>query len=205
MIRVNLAGGARKKASKGKKAAGQRSLLPLLHVLIFLGALGGGYYWYSSLTTQVADLDSQIAQATVQKTKLEAVIKEDQIYEGRKKELENRIKIIEGLKRNQVSPVVSLDILGDAIDRTQFVWLSNLDQNNTAFSMSGTGTSLNAIADFYSNLKATGYFTNINVQNAADASGNFTFSLTCEFSPPKQPLVPAAPAAPATPAAGGGN
>jgi hypothetical protein len=47
------------------------------------------------------------------------------------------------------------------------------------------GTSLLAIADFYSNLQATGYFKNIDVSNAQDSSGNFTFALKCEFSPPR--------------------
>ena len=170
MIRINLVGGARKKVSRGKAAP--TNLLPILLGLIFVATVAGGYYWYSSLTTEAADLDTQIVQATAQKTALEAVIQQDQIYEARKKELENRITIIEGLKRNQVSPVVSLDILGDAIDRTQYVWLSNLDQNNTTFSMSGIGTSVNALADFVSNLEATGYFRNINLQNAQDSAGN---------------------------------
>ena len=200
MIRVNLVGSAaRKKVSKAKSAAGPSNLLPVVLVAIVLGTLGGGYYWYSSLTTQLADLSNSIGQAEAQKATLEAVIKQDQIYESRKKELENRIKIIEGLKRNQVSPVVSLDMLDDAIDRTQFVWLSNLDQNNTVFSMSGTGTSVNAIADFVSNLEGTGYFRNVNLVNAQDAAGNYTFSMTCEFAPNVQ--VQAA----ATPATKGGN
>jgi hypothetical protein len=50
--------------------------------------------------------------------------------------------------------------------------------------MSGIGTSVNAIADFVTNLENTGYFKNINLVNAQDAQGNFTFSMTCEFSPP---------------------
>jgi Tfp pilus assembly protein PilN len=196
LIRVNLVGGSRKKLSKGAKAAGPTSLLPILLVLIVIGTAAGGYFWYSSLATQAADLQTKIAQQTAQKAQLEKVIEQDRIYEGRKKELENRIKIIEGLKRNQVSPVVSLDALGDAIDRTQFVWLSNVDQNNTTFSMSGIGTSVNALADFVSNLEGTGYFRNINLQNAQDSAGNFTFSMTCEFSPPKQLGAAAAPPAP---------
>jgi hypothetical protein len=54
-------------------------------------------------------------------------------------------------------------------------------------------TSLLAIADLYSNLQATGYFKDIDVSNAQDSSGNFTFALKCEFSPPST-TVPAEPA-----------
>jgi len=193
MIRVNLVEDPKKRAVKASKAVGSspKNLLPVLLVGIIVGAAVGGYSWYSSLSTQIADLDSSIAQANAQRAQLEAVIKQNQVYESRKKDLENRINIIEGLKRSQVSPVVSLDVLGDAINKTQFVWLSNVDQNNTVFSMSGVGTSVNALADFVSNLEGTGYFHNINLVNAQDSAGNYTFSMTCEFSPPARVQTPA--------------
>jgi Tfp pilus assembly protein PilN len=200
MIKVNLVGASRKKIAKpGKKRAATGSMTPILLFLIVLGFAAGGYWWYNDLTTQSQTLDSQIQSAQVQKAALDAVIKQDQVYEARKKALENRVKIIESLQRNQVSPVVALDILSEAVDKTQYVWLSSLDQNNAIFSMNGIGTSLIAIADFYTNLQATGYFRNIDVTNAQDASGNFTFSLRCEFSPPRI-SVPGTPAPPA-----GGN
>jgi Tfp pilus assembly protein PilN len=198
MIKVNLIGAGRKKAKAGAKLSLPTSFVPFLLIGIALAFIGGGYWWYASLTKQVADLDAKIAQATAQKAALENVIKQDQIYEGRKKALENRVKIIEGLQRNQVSPVVALDELSEAVDRTKFVWLSSLDQNNTILSMSGIGTTLDAIADFYTNLNATGYFKNIDISNATDANGNFSFSLRCEFSPPK-------PSANGDKAAAGGN
>jgi type IV pilus assembly protein PilN len=187
MIRVNLVGAARKKAKAGVKISLPSSFTPVLLIIIVLGFAVAGYWWYASLNSQVADLDSKIKQAETQKAALEAVIKQDQIYEGRKKALENRVKIIEGLQRNQVSPVIALDQLSEAVERTKYVWLSSLDQNNAILTMNGISTSLNAIADFYTNLTATGYFKSIDVSNAQDNSGNFTFQLKCEFSPPRNP------------------
>jgi len=186
MIRVNLSGAPRKKNGRGgtETAPPPSRALPLLLILIVVATGASGYLWYSHLKAQTDDLNGQLAQAHVELDKLAAVIKQDRIYEDRKKALESRIKIIEGLKRGQVSPVRSLDILDDAIDRTKYVWLSSLDQNNAIFSMSGTGTSVNAIADFVSNLEATGYFRNVNLQNAQDSAGNYTFSMTCEFALP---------------------
>src|SRR5207245_3227722 len=199
MIRVNLIGAKRKKAKVGSKVALPTNFTPILLILIVLGFVGAGYWWYSSLNNRFADLTSKIQQAQAQKTALENVIKQDQIYEARKKALENRVKIIEGLQKSQVSPVVALDQLSVAVEKTQYVWLSTLDQNNAILTMSGIGTSLNAIADFYTNLTGTGYFRNIDVSNAQDSAGNFVFSLKCEFSPPRNP----APAG--QPAAAGGN
>ena len=197
MIKVNL--GERKKAKSAAKFALPRNYTPVVLVAIAAGFVGYGYWWYSTLNGQMADLDNKVKQAQEQKAALDNVIKQDLIYETRKKTLENRVKVIEGLQKGQVSPVMALDQLSEAVQRTQYVWLSNLDQNNAILTMSGVGTSLNAIADFYTNLTATGYFKNIDVSNAQDSAGNFVFSLKCEFSPPRNP----APAG--QPAAAGGN
>ena len=186
MIKVNLVGARRKKPSVGLKATKPANFTSVLSIFIVLGTGGGGYWWYSSLTAKLADLDSRKVQAEQQKAELDAVLKADQVYEARKKALEQRVKIVENLQTNQQSPVVALDQLADAIDRTHFVWLANLDQKDAILSMSGIGTSLNAIADFYSNLNATGYFKNVDQGTATqDAAGNWSFTLRCEFSPPR--------------------
>jgi Tfp pilus assembly protein PilN len=186
MIKVNLSGDPKTKDGRSPIDAtpAPSRTIPLLLLLVFIGTAATGYLWYANLKSQSDDLDRQLVQLKAERDRLAAVIKQEKIYETRKKALESRISIIEGLKRGQVSPVRSLDILDDAIDRTHFVWLSNLDQNNAVFSMAGTGTSVNAIADFVSNLEGTGYFRNINLQNAQDSAGNYTFSMTCEFTLP---------------------
>ena len=63
--------------------------------------------------------------------------------------------------------------------------VASLDQRDAILNMSGIGTSLSAIADFYSNLYATGYFKNIDLGPSQESAGNFTFSLKCEFAPPR--------------------
>ena len=190
MIRVNLSGVQKKKGGRVAETSAPvpSRALPLLLIMIVVGTLAAGWWWYSQLSGEFDDVARQLTHEQEERDKLAAIIKQDQVYEARKKALESRIAVIEGLKRGQVSPVRSLDILDDAIDRTQYVWLSTLDQNNAVISMSGTGTSVNAIADFYTNLKATGYFRNINLQNAQDSAGNYTFSLTCEFAQPAPPV-----------------
>jgi Tfp pilus assembly protein PilN len=204
MIRVNLIGSGRNKgAGRTKAKAGVKLALPsmpatftpILLIVIIVGFAASGFLWYSRLSQQLTDLDTKIRQAQAQKAALDKVIQTDQIYEARKKALENRVKIISDLQRNQLSPVLALDQLSEAVDRTKYVWLSNLDQNNAILSMSGTGTSLNAIADFYTNLISTGYFKNIDVSNAQDTNGNYTFQLRCEFAPPRPPSPPAQTAA----------
>jgi len=189
MIKVNLVGAGRKKAPRpGLKLSLPTNVTPVILLLIVLGFAGGGYWWYFNLATQSAELDRQKSLAEKEKARLDAVIKQDQVFEGRKKALENRVKVIESLMKSQASPVQALDQLSEAVERTQFVWLANLDQKEAILNMTGVGTSLNAIADFYTNLNSTGYFRNVDQGAAAqDSNGNWTFSLKCEFSPPRAP------------------
>ena len=143
MIRVNLSGAPKRKggikaAEVSSASAGPSRAIPLMLILIVVGTAAAGWLWYSRLAGQLADVDKQLVHEQAERDKLALIIKQDQIYEARKKALEARIAVIEGLKRGQVSPVRSLDILDDAIDKTQYVWLSSLDQNNAIISMTGT-------------------------------------------------------------------
>jgi Tfp pilus assembly protein PilN len=199
MIKVNLIGASRKKPAKAAmKISMPTSVMPVLLLLVVAATAVAGYWWYTTLNAQAAELDRQVKSLEARKAALEAVIKQDQIYEARKKVLDTRVKIIEGLAKNQLSPILALDQLSEAVERTQYVWLSSLDQKDAILSMNGTGTSLSAIADFYTNLNATGFFKNIDLGPSQESAGNFTFSLKCEFAPPRGAIsnVP-------TPTAGG--
>src|SRR5215813_5788432 len=105
MIRVNLVGAGRKKAKAGLKISLPFTSTPIFLILIVLGFAGAGHWWYSNLNTQLAELDSRIKEAQAQKTALDGVSKADQVYETRKKALENRVQVIEDLQKNQISPV----------------------------------------------------------------------------------------------------
>ncbi len=186
MIRVNLSGAPKKQAAKGRSLSFQMPTngLPILWVVIILGIAIYGYTWYSGLTAETADLGTRIASAEAQLVQLQAAIDANAAFEARREELANRIMTIEGLQSDQVSPVVLLDRLSQAITPTQYVWLEQLQQNDTVISMTGVGTSVNAIADFVSSLEETGYFRNINLVNAQDTAGTFTFQMICDFFPP---------------------
>src|SRR5215472_10202903 len=108
MIKVNLVGTGRKKPKVGVKVRMPVSFTLVLSILIVIGTAGVGYWWYSSLTAKLANLDSKKVRAEKQKAGLDAVIKADQVYEARKKILEQRVKIVENLQKNQQSPVVAL-------------------------------------------------------------------------------------------------
>src|SRR6476620_9123643 len=102
MIKVNLIGASRKKPAKAAmKIAMPTSVMPVILILVALASAATGYWWYSTLSSQSAELEHQIQALDARKSALEAVIKQNQIYETRKKMLDSRVKIIEGLEKNQ--------------------------------------------------------------------------------------------------------
>ena len=186
---MNLIGGARKVAGAKSSVSLEQPtiILPLVWVALLVGAIVYGYSWYSDLVGRQERLANQISAAQAQIAQLQSVIDADAGYEARKSMLEDRIEAIEDLQQNQVSPVVSLDILSQAITPIEYVWLNQLGQSDTQLTMSGIGTSVNAIADFVTSLRETGYFLNINLVNAQNSQGLFTFAMSCEFVPPARP------------------
>lgn len=190
MIRVNLIGQPRRqpgKAGGGKGPKRSFESLPILWAAVLLGAVVVGYLWWSGLRSEAARLDVSIRTAEARRAELQAVIDQDAVYEERKATLEERIAAIEQLQRNRVSPIVSLDMLSRAVEDTTYVWINTLTQTNTTFNLTGTGSSVQAIESFLANLRATGYFRNINLVRAQEADPNYTFQLTMSFVPPLLP------------------
>jgi Tfp pilus assembly protein PilN len=212
MIRVNLGDHGKRKvavagavgsassssgvsAKSASRAQRSFSLLPLIHLLLIGGTVLGAYVTYAGLSAEGEALEADIRVEEDRRRKLDVVIKQDQVYESRKKMLEARLRVVRSLRSNQVSPVVSLDKISDAISRTNrlernpYVWLNRLEQNNATFSMSGVATSVLGIADLMANLEGTGYFKNIVQFNAQDSAGNYNFTLNCEYAPPRKPTL----------------
>src|SRR5438552_17241883 len=120
MIKVNLVGtGTKKKEKRGMGVAMPASFTPVVLILIILGSAAGGYWWYADLTNQSLALDDSIRSLEATKKTFEATIKADELAEARKKLLDNKINIIKGLQNNQVSPVLALDQLAEAVEKTQ--------------------------------------------------------------------------------------
>src|SRR5215470_1545968 len=103
MIKVNLAGTVKKKSTRPSVNVASLGLTRIVMLAVLLGSAGVGYWWYTTLMGQSANLDEKIARAQAEKARLDAVIKADQVFEARKKILEARVKVIEGLQKGQAS------------------------------------------------------------------------------------------------------
>ena len=187
MIRINLIGGAKKSARRGKAGfsiALPANVLTVLWVAFLAAAAVGGWIGRSLLIAESVDLSSRIAAATAERDRLQREIDENLIFESRRDLLRNRVDTIRNLQKYQASPVLVLDQLSLAMDRIDYIWLSALIQSDADVSIAGTVTSQSAFADFIQTLRTNGYFRNIDFGNLQEANEYFTFNLTCQFVPP---------------------
>ena len=199
MIRINLLAVERKAVKK------PRVLIPAAHrvtigaSLILIATLLGIGWWFLSLRQRSAQLDQDIAKAEAETIQLRAVLAQVQKFEARKAQLTQRVQLIEQLRRGQSAPVHVLDEISKSLpDR---LWLTELKQTGTDFTISGFTASLPSLSDFVANLEATKWFKkpveilDSQVQTDPNAGDLVKFSIKGVLNDPEAP--PPAPAAPA--------
>ncbi|MBI3492527.1 MAG: PilN domain-containing protein [Acidobacteria bacterium] len=158
MIRINLLATDREKAKKKGAAVlgtvGQKLTMGCTLILILAVVFVGWRYW--ALTRESNRLDAEISAAQQETTRLHSVIQQVQQFEQRKAQLQQRVVLIEELRRGQTGPVHMLDQVSRALP--SMLWLSELKQTGTDVTIDGRCTTLTGLSDFVANLEASGYF-----------------------------------------------
>src|SRR5579859_8068077 len=136
MIRINLLavdGGPAKKARTPGVTAAQRVTIGAALILIATIVAVGWWFW--ALRTRSAKLDEDIAQAEKEANQLRSVLAQVQKFETRKAQLQQRVTLIEQLRRGQSTPVHLLDEVSRALpDR---LWLITMLQRGNDFTIEG--------------------------------------------------------------------
>lgn len=203
MIRINLLAVERERTKK------TRVFIPPAHRVtvgasaILLATLLGIAWWFMSLRSQSVAVDAGMITAEAEMQQLRSVLTQVQKFESRKAQLQQRVTLIEQLRRGQASPVHVLDKISKSLpDR---LWLTDLKQTGAEFSISGLSTSMTGLSDFIANLEATKYFkrpvdiVDSQVQNDEKSGELVKFSIKATFVDPTAPAPP-----PAQPSGRGG-
>ena len=159
MIRINLLAAERDKSKKkaaGLGTTGQKITVGCSLILILAVMFIGWRYW--AITRDSNQLDAEIAAAQQETTRLHSVIQQVQQFEQRKAQLQQRVVLIEQLRKGQTGPVHMLDQISRALP--QMLWLTELKQTGTGTDVviDGKCTTLTGLSEFVSNLEASGYF-----------------------------------------------
>ena len=202
MIRINLLAvdrGAGKKKAAATTGGGVTSAqrVTIAAALILLSTVVTVGWWYWSLHTTSRQLDEDIARAEVEAQQLRSVLAQVQKYETEKARLQQRVTLIEQLRRGQTGPVHILDEVSKALpDR---LWLVSMGQQGPNFTIDGRTTSLSVLSDFVANLEGSSWFTKpveiLDTQVDQTPAGDMVrFTVRATTQNPEGPVAPAAPA-----------
>ena len=114
MIRINLLTVDRERAKrKAKFQIGQKVTVFCSLILVAAALVVGWWFW--SLQRTSADLDQQIADAERETQRLQSVIQQVAQFEARRAQLQQRVTLIEELRKGQTGPVHLLDQISKAL------------------------------------------------------------------------------------------
>src|SRR5205085_1792965 len=123
-------------------------------------------------------LDKRIASTRAEIAQLEKTIGEVKSIKEDKKALEDKLKILDTLKRGRTGPVKVLDELATIIPAK--VWLAEFSEQNGGVAMNGQAASYEDLSTFSKKLKASTHFTNITIKTARQRpDGTVDWIITC--------------------------
>jgi type IV pilus assembly protein PilN len=192
MIKINLL--AEKKPVKAKTRStikfeglgGTQNLL--LAGILALGFIVAGTWWW----VRAAELRSWKAKqvaAEVELNRLKEVRKKADYFKRQKELLERKINLITDLKKKQSVPVHILDQISKNLP--DFLWLESMSAVQNQVNISGRATTYTAVSNFYDNLGASGYFTDVVLGKTAEVPEGVSFSLSCKFATAREAPAPA--------------
>jgi len=192
MIRINLLGRARPKVKRRIAITGALQLaLFIVPVALAVVALLG-HWWI--INGDIARLERDIKIEQDKKATMGQLEKEIKDFEARQAVVDARIKVIEDLKRNQAGPVKLLESVGETVSLTDQLWLTSMEEKGpNVIEFKGQAASIEAVANFMTNLRQSGYFESVEMKESAQKSQrgetvtHFEFTLTAKFSLPAPP------------------
>jgi Tfp pilus assembly protein PilN len=200
MIRINLLGRARPKPQRTTVPLEATLQYVLLAVAVGVSGLALWVHW-GLLDSQNTKIVGHIQKQTSEKARLESLKQQVDNFEKQKAVLQQRINVIEGLQRNRTGGQELLEAIANTVSRTDTLWLTSIARKADALTINGSAGSLNAVANYITQLKRSGYFQTVEIKETHQDESNkvvqiFNFSLTATFGLPQS-----ASAAPATSAA----
>jgi type IV pilus assembly protein PilN len=177
MIKINLLL-ARKE--KKKAALGKELVVFIVSIVLLLGTLG---FIQWELNKKKEDILTQIAKTKDEIAYYKSLTTEVEKKKEEQRMLQNRLDIINSLKKEKASPAKVLDEL--SIDKPEKLQLESLKKDGTKLGMEGIALDDETIANFMTNLRKSKLFKNIDLvvsEQVEQSKMKFKkFILSCEI------------------------
>jgi len=127
-----------------KREMGRQFLVLVAGALIIAGA--ANFYWYSTRDAERGRLQDQVTETQRRIDALEKQIGEVNDLKKRKKEVEDKLAILDKLKKQRSGPVKLLDALSSAIPKKVFI--VDFDEKANAVKLMGSAESHEDVSEF---------------------------------------------------------
>ena len=155
MVRINLlAGTGAPPPPRGAVDVGQRVTLACSVILVAVVVVIGWRFW--SLRQESNQVQQELTAADQEIARLGPVVDQVVLLDAERGRLEQRVGLIQELRRDQSGPVRVLDELSRAMP--EGLWLAQLEQDADDIVVEGRTFTLGALSDFMANLEGSGYF-----------------------------------------------
>jgi len=167
MIRINLLGQARPKAAKTAVPveATMQVVMAVLALAAAIVVLGIVYYQQNSELTKT---QQRISALKAEKASLEQIKQDVDRFESQKATLQQRIDVIETLQKNRSGGQDLLQMVANTVIRVDELWLTSLNRTGSSIDVQGEAGSINAVANFITQMKRSGYFDNVEIKEAKE-------------------------------------
>jgi type IV pilus assembly protein PilN len=156
MIRINLLGVDRDRAKKTSLAIPAAHRVTIGVSIVLVATIVGIGWWFWTLRQESIAVDREIAAAELETRSLRSVLSQVQQFEARRAQLQQRVTLIEQLRKGQSEPVRVLDQISRSVpDR---LWLHDMTQSGSDFTLTGFTTSMTALSDFVAAIESTRWF-----------------------------------------------
>lgn len=189
MIRINLLGQERPKTT-GPSIPLESSLRLVLFAAALILAIVVLVVMYHQKSNELASVNAHIASLQAERARLQQTKAEVQRFEQEKTVLQQRIDVIEALQANRSGGQQLLQMVANTVGRSNSLWLTSLDRKGNTLNITGEAASIDAIANFITQMKRSGYFDKIDMQSAAEndivkGAQTYGFKMTADVSQPK--------------------
>jgi type IV pilus assembly protein PilN len=192
MIHINLLSPERERPKRSKAVSsfdgsGQKVTVACTLILALAGV--GVAWWYWSLQQESSRLSDMLANAQQESQRLRTAIAQVQKFDEQRAQLQQRVTLIEQLRRGQSGPVHMLDEISRSLPDQ--LWLTQLEQKGSDLTVEGRCLAFTSLSDFVGNLDRSGWFkkpveiTDSQLDQVQGAETTLIrFTIKARFAPP---------------------
>jgi len=153
MIRINLLPVREERKKESARQLVSIGILSIILLIVFIG------YIHFMKIKKINKLNLDIKTIQVEISRLDKIVGDIKKFEKQKKELQEKIEIIDLLSRKKTGPIHMLDELTKTTPEK--LWLTSLKEDNLKLTLDGIALDNETIAGFMRNLEGSANFSGI--------------------------------------------